>query len=86
MLNTNINLEQAVRQMRVACKLGKISLDTQNRTMRRLGVNRFANWERMMALRASIEKEIAPILRAKREAERDCFDIKFINRESTITN
>lgn len=73
-----MNIDKAIRQMRVARRLGKISNEQQERILRkRAGRNRFATWERMMALRASIEKEIAPILAAKREAERDLFQVKF---------
>jgi len=64
--------------MRVARRLGKLSLDQQNRILRRIHPRPSTlTWERMMALRASIAKDVAPILQARREAERDCFDIKF---------
>ncbi len=71
--------------MRIARKLGKISNEVQTRTMRRLGFNRMAQWESMMRLRASIEKEVAPILAAKHAAEADCFQIKFKVTEGKAT-
>ncbi len=73
-----LNINTALRQMRTARHLGKLSNEQQVRILRkRCGVNRMATWERLMALRASIEREIAPILAAKRQAERECFDVKY---------
>lgn len=64
--------------MRVARRLGKISTEVQTRLMRRLSpLQTQLNWEAMMRLRASIEKDVAPILAAKRAAERVCYDIKY---------
>jgi hypothetical protein len=71
-----INITTAVRQMRIARKLGKISNEIQTRVMRRLGFNRMAQWESMMRLRAQIERDIAPVMVARKEAEADLFQIK----------
>lgn len=73
-----LNIKTAVRQMRVARRLGKISNEVQTRIMRRLAPRESqVHWENMMALRASIAREIAPAIHAKRVAERECFDIKY---------
>lgn len=76
---TTESLERAVRQMRIARHLGKISASVQRRIWRRIAQPESAvRWEHMMALRASIEKEITPKLLAKREAEFDILDIKYV--------
>ena len=65
--------------MRVARHLGKLSHEQQERIMRRISPRQSTlNWEKMMAFRASIEKEIAPQLAATRaaEAEADCFQVR----------
>lgn len=73
-----LNINSAVRQMRVARKLGKISNETQTRLMRKLAPrDSQLSWESMMRLRAQIERDIRPILQAKREAERDVFNVLF---------
>ena len=78
-----MNIQTAIRQMRVARRLGKISNEVQTRIMRRLRPRESElQWERLMALRASIERDIQPIIAAKRAAERDCFDIKYMVVES----
>jgi len=72
-----INITTAVRQMRIARRLGKINNEIQTRMMRRLGFNRMAQWESMMRLRAQIERDIAPILTAKRAAEAELLQVKY---------
>lgn len=68
--------------MRAARKLGKLSLEQQNRIMRRIQPRESSlSWERMMALRAQIEREIQPILQANREAEHECFQARFAKSE-----
>jgi hypothetical protein len=65
-----LNIHSAIRQMRIARRLGKLSLDAQNRLMRRLAPRpEVLAWENMMALRATIEKEIQPQLDAARQAD-----------------
>ncbi len=74
---SNLNLFNAIKIMRIARKLGKISLEQQQRLIRRLAPRESTlRWERMMALRASIEKAITPALQAKRAVEFEVFDIK----------
>lgn len=74
-----MNIQSAVRQMRVARRLGKLSLDQQNRLMRRLAPRACVlRWERMMALRASIERDIQPALMEKRKAEAEAFQVRFL--------
>lgn len=64
--------------MRIARRLGKINNEVQTRVMRRLAPRESQlHWEAMMRLRAQIEKDIAPIMAARRAAEYDCFQIKF---------
>lgn len=78
-----MNIQSAIRQMRVARRLGKLSLDQQNRILRRLAPRESQlNWEKMMGLRAQIEKEIQPILQARRQAERECFQVKYVATET----
>lgn len=66
--------------MRLARRMGKISNVEQTRIFRKLQrkVNGPNEWEKMMVLRASIAVEIAPALEAKRQAELDTYDIKYI--------
>jgi hypothetical protein len=75
-----INLENATRQMRLARRMGKISNLEQTKIFRKLQrkVNGPNEWEKMMLLRASIAVEIAPVLEAKRKAELDTYDIKYV--------
>lgn len=81
-----MNIQSAVRQMRIARKLGKISNEVQSRVMRRLAPRQMElNWEAMMRLRAQIERDCAPVLAAKRAAEADCFQIKFKVTEGKAT-
>lgn len=87
-----INITSALFKLRHAHKIGKISAEVQARTLRRLGhagalaqgerikiehTVPSADWSAMMGLLASIEIEIAPIIEAKRKAERDCFDVRY---------
>jgi hypothetical protein len=57
--------EAELRQQRIMRRLGKIDPTVQR-------------WEGLMALRAAIAKEVAPVLRAKHEAELICMDVKFL--------
>lgn len=67
-MKTNINLHTALTQCRTARRQGKISSEVQQRTLRRvcktsgmeMEVITHDRWGQMMALRASIEREIAP--------------------------
>ena len=87
-----MNIQHALRQLRIARKFGKISNEVQSRTLRRLGYApalalgekaklaatvSTPEWSAMMGLLAAIETEIAPALEAKRKAERDCLDIRY---------
>jgi len=73
-----MNIQTAIRQMRIGRKLGKINNEIQSRIMRRLAPRESQlHWEALMRLRASIEKEIAPKLAALRQAEEECFQIRF---------
>lgn len=73
-----MNIQIALRQMRNSRKLGKLSLSQQDRIMRRIQPRESVlNWERLNALRAQIDSEVAPILQAKREAEHKSFQVRW---------
>ena len=73
-----MNIQSVLRQMRTARRLGKISNEVQTRLIRRLAPRQSQlNWEAMMRLRAQIEKDIAPIITARREVEAECYQIPF---------
>lgn len=77
-MNENINLFAVIRNMRIARKLGKISMETQQRVIRRLNPRpSILKWEGLMALRATIEKEIRPAKLAKMEAEKEAFQVSY---------
>lgn len=75
-MKANLNLHTALTHCRTARRMGKISGEVQQRTLRRLlnaqGIEveniTATRWGRMMALRASIEREIKPKLDAIRKA------------------
>jgi hypothetical protein len=76
-MKTQINLHVALTQCRIARRQGKISSEIQQRILRRLcNANNLDiepithnRWGRMMALRASIEREIAPQKEAFRRTQ-----------------
>ena len=74
-----MNIQSAIRQCRIARRLGKLTNEAQTRSLRKLGLVRenTRNWERMMALRASIDKEVAPILLARKQAEAIYYQIAY---------
>lgn len=83
-----IDIHKALAQLRIARKLGKISNEVQARQLRRLGYApaiaiadaaklRAEQWQGMMGVLKSIHAEIAPAIAAKRQAERDCFDVRY---------
>lgn len=74
-----MNIELAVKQMRIARKAGKISAEVQQKLMRRIAPRQSQlNWEKMMAFRAQIEREVAPVLEVKRKAEFDELGVKYV--------
>jgi uncharacterized protein with HEPN domain len=71
-------IEKALRQMRTARKLGKITNEVQRRIMRKIAPRESeVHWEHLMALRSRIEHDIQPLLLAKKQAEATVFDIRF---------
>ena len=99
-MTTNINLQAAIIQTRIASKLGKISGDTQNRIMRRLKHPAMLalqedykaellapmppQWTGMMDLLESIHAEIAPTIERLRSAEANEFP-KCLTLDDTAT-
>jgi hypothetical protein len=83
-MKTNINLHNAMWQCRIARHQGKISTETQQRTLRRLlrsqGVQMepitLDRWGTLMAFRQQIEQEITPQLEAVRRARHELFHCK----------
>lgn len=73
-----MNIQNAISQMRIQRKMGKLSEERQARILRRFHPRHSQlQWERMMALRAEIEKDVQPKIQAMRQAERDCFQVKW---------
>ena len=66
-----MNIQSAVKQMRIQRHLGKLSVETQNRIVRRMRGQSPSNiaWGRMMGLCRSINAEVAPLLDLRHQAE-----------------
>ncbi len=73
-----MNIQSAISQMRIGRKLGKISNEVQTRVLRRFAPrDTQLQWEAMMRLRSQIERDIQPIMKARKAAEAECYQIKF---------
>lgn len=74
-----MNIQTAIRQMRIARRLGKLSNEQQNRIMRKISPRPAQSlWQSMRNMLESIKAEptVKKELEAKRAAERDLFQIK----------
>ena len=64
-----MNIQSAINQMRFARRMGKITGEVQCRVMRRIRpLAKDLLWQKMMALRAEIDKEVAPLIRNRQQA------------------
>lgn len=90
-MNDNTSLVNQIRNMRHQRRLGKLSADQQRQTLLHLGYrpvvlrHQIANnipcessarWAILMALRQSIETELAPVLAQRRDAEEQVFQYR----------
>lgn len=75
-----INIQTAIRQCRIARKLGKISNEEQQAIIRRINPNAEAKevWAKVHKLLKSIHQDVAPLIQARRQAERELYQIKFV--------
>lgn len=82
-MKTTMNLAAAIKTIRKARQNHQISKRVQQRLMRRLQSDapfaQSANrWQSLMTLRAHVERELAPVILARREADLDIFQIRHI--------
>ena len=75
--NGQISNEQQVRILRRLGKHPAMLAKIQAELKQRYTAPPSAAWTALMELRNQIERDIMPTLLAKRQAERDCFDIQF---------
>jgi len=83
-MRTNLNLHNALNHCRIARHQGKISAEVQQRTLRRLlraqdidmEVITLNRWGKLMALRTSIARELAPKIAKIQQARWEVFHFK----------